>query len=532
VADARAAAGAAGAGDATVTIADLLGVLRSDGLLSAAPPLPADVAAAPATGIVHDSRQAAPGVVFVAVHGQHADGNAFTPQAVSRGAAVVISEDAAPGGVRAPWVQVPDARLALALLADRFFGHPSGDLSVIGITGTNGKTTTAYLLRAAFEGAGHRCGLMGTVAYSLGDEEREATRTTPEAPAMQAMLREMADRGCRAAVMEVSSHALALRRVDGTRFAAAVFTNLTRDHLDFHRDMEAYAAAKRRLFEMLPEGAPGIVNADDPRGAMFIEAARLPVTYGVRRPADVSPGPLALTLNGLRFEVRTPAGAVQIASPLVGRPNAYNVLAAVATGIALGLPPHAIETGIASLVGVPGRFEVVSEAEDGVTVVVDYAHTDDALKNLLETVRGLAPSGRVITVFGCGGDRDRTKRPLMGAVAGRMSDIVIVTSDNPRSENPAAIIDEVMRGMPQPSERTVQSGTERRLVRGPDALSIVDRRAAIERAIDLAEAGDLVILAGKGHEKVQVIGERSYRFDDVEVAREALVRRRSRQRVG
>ena len=257
--------------------------------------------------------------------------------------------------------------------------------------------------------------------------------------------------------MEVSSHALALRRVDGTRFAAGVFTNLTRDHLDFHRDMEAYAIAKRRLFEMLPHGAPGIVNADDPRAPVFVEAARQPVTYGMRRQADVSPGNLTLTLAGLRFEVRTPAGAVQITSPLVGRPNVYNILAAVATAVSLGVPPQAVETGIASLAGVPGRFEVVSAPGDDVTVVVDYAHTDDALKNLLETVRGLAP-GRVITVFGCGGDRDRTKRPLMGAVAGRMSDVVIVTSDNPRSEDPATIIDEVMRGMPQPSDRTIAVG--------------------------------------------------------------------------
>jgi UDP-N-acetylmuramoyl-L-alanyl-D-glutamate--2,6-diaminopimelate ligase len=345
------------------------------------------------------------------------------------------------------------------------------------------------------------------------------------------MLREMANRSCRAAVMEVSSHALALRRVDGTRFAAGVFTNLTRDHLDFHRDMEAYAVAKRRLFELLPDGAPGIVNADDPRAAMFIEAAREPVTYAMRRPADVSPGPLTLTLGGLQFEVRTPAGAVQIASPLVGRPNVYNILATVATGVALGLPPHAIEAGIAKLAGVPGRFEVASAPADDVTVFVDYAHTDDALKNLLETVRGLG-TGRVITVFGCGGDRDRTKRPLMGAVAGRLSDVVIVTSDNPRSENPGAIIDEIMRGMPSPSERTVQAGAERRVTHGPVATAIVDRRAAIERGVELAETGDVVVIAGKGHEKMQVIGDRTHKFDDVEVAREALARRRSRSRVG
>jgi UDP-N-acetylmuramoyl-L-alanyl-D-glutamate--2,6-diaminopimelate ligase len=511
-----------------VTIAELLDVLRP---VATVPLMPDHVGGTAAAGVVHDSRKAAPGTVFVAVRGQHADGSTFALQAVGRGAAAVVAEEPPRAGVTVPWVQVADARLALALLADRCFGHPSGDLSVVGITGTNGKTTTAYLLRAVFEAAGHRCGLMGTVTYSVGDEEREATRTTPEAPEVQAMLREMANRSCRAAVMEVSSHALALRRVDGTRFAAAVFTNLTRDHLDFHRDMEAYGVAKRRLFEMLPEGAPGVVNADDPRAPMFIEAAKEPVTYALRKPADVSPGPLELTLGGLRFEVRTPAGAVHIVSPLVGRPNVYNILASVATGIALGLPPQAIEAGIASLAGVPGRFEVVSSQGDDVTVVVDYAHTDDALKNLLETVRGVT-TGRVITVFGCGGDRDRTKRPLMGAVAGRMSDVVIVTSDNPRSEDPATIIDEVMRGMPSPSERTVPSGSERRVTRGPVALAIVDRRAAIYRAIDLGETGDVVVLAGKGHEKTQTVGDRTIKFDDVEVAREALARRRSRLRVG
>jgi UDP-N-acetylmuramoyl-L-alanyl-D-glutamate--2,6-diaminopimelate ligase len=319
--------------------------------------------------------------------------------------------------------------------------------------------------------------------------------------------------------------------VDGTRFAAGVFTNLTRDHLDFHRDMEEYAATKRRLFDLLPDGAPAVVNVDDPRGTEFVEAARRPITYGVRRAADVSAGQLALTLQGLRFEARTPAGVIQVASPLVGRPNVYNILAAVATGVALGIPAAAIESGIANLAGVPGRFEVASAPSDDVTVVVDYAHTDDALKNLLETVRGLAPQ-RVITVFGCGGDRDRTKRPLMGAVAGRLSDVVIVTSDNPRSEDPAAIIEEVMRGMPQPGDRVVQVGTGREVRRGPLALEVVERGAAIHKATELAEPGDLIVLAGKGHEKTQTIGDRTQPFDDVEAAREALARRRSRMRVG
>jgi UDP-N-acetylmuramoyl-L-alanyl-D-glutamate--2,6-diaminopimelate ligase len=514
-----------------VTIGELLEVLRRPDLEAAFPSSAEAATHVRATGIVYDSRRAAPGTVFVAVPGQRADGAAFAAQAVSRGAVLVVAETPPRGGLAAPWVQVADARLALARLADRYFGHPSGDLEVVGITGTNGKTTTAYLLRSVFEAAGQRCGLLGTVTYSVGDEEREATRTTPEAPDVQSLLREMADRACRAAVMEVSSHALALRRVDGTRFAAGVFTNLTRDHLDFHRDMEAYAAAKRRLFDLLPEGAPAIVNVDDPRGAEFVDAARRPITYGVRRAADVSAGQLALTLHGLRFEARTPAGVVQVASPLVGRPNVYNILAAVATGVALGVPASAIESGIANLAGVPGRFEVASAPSDDVTVVVDYAHTDDALKNLLETARGLA-SRRVITVFGCGGDRDRTKRPLMGAVAGRLSDVVVVTSDNPRSEDPAAIIEEVMRGMPQPADRVVQAGTEREVRRGPLALEVVDRGAAIHKATELAEPGDLIVLAGKGHEKTQTIGDRSHPFDDVAVAREALARRRTRMRVG
>jgi UDP-N-acetylmuramoyl-L-alanyl-D-glutamate--2,6-diaminopimelate ligase len=512
-------------------IGELLDVLRRPDLGAAMPPAAESAARVLATGIVYDSRRAVPGAVFVAVRGQRADGAAFASQAVSRGAVLVVAETPPPGELAALWVQVTDARLALALLADRYFGHPSSELSVVGITGTNGKTTTAYLLRSVFEAAGQRCGLVGTVTYSLGDEEREATRTTPEAPDVQALLREMADHACRAAVMEVSSHALALRRVDGTRFAAGVFTNLTRDHLDFHRDMEAYAAAKRRLFELLPDGAPAVVNVDDPRGAMFVEVARRPVTYGVRRAADVAAGQLALTLQGLRFEARTPAGPVRVVSPLVGRPNVYNILAAVATGVALGVPVAVIESGIANLAGVPGRFAVASAASDDVTVVVDYAHTDDALKNVLETVRDLAPR-RVITVFGCGGDRDRTKRPLMGAVAGRLSDVVIVTSDNPRSEDPAGIIEEVMRGMPHPGDRLVPVGTERAVRRGPLALEVVERRAAIHKAMELAEPGDLIVLAGKGHEKTQTIGDRALPFDDVEVAREALARRRSRMRVG
>jgi UDP-N-acetylmuramoyl-L-alanyl-D-glutamate--2,6-diaminopimelate ligase len=389
-------------------------------------------------------------------------------------------------------------------------------MQVVGITGTNGKTTTAYLIAAIFEAAGVQCGLLGTVAYRIGEETREATRTTPEAPDVQALLREMVDRGCGACAMEVSSHALTLRRVDEMKFSAGVFTNLTRDHLDFHADMEAYFQAKRRLFELLPRDAPGLINADDPRCAALLAVCGRPVTYGINRPADISPGPLSFTLDGLAFDVRTPRGTIHIKSSLVGRPNVYNILAAVSTTTALGVSFDAIERGIRDLAGVPGRFQMVSNARDEVTVVVDYAHTDDALRNLLETARPLA-RGRLITVFGCGGDRDRTKRPLMGAVAGRLSDVIVVTSDNPRSEDPARIIEEIQRGITPDTRRD----REQRL------LPIIERGAAIRKAIEVARPGDLVLIAGKGHEKYQVIRDRVLPFDDVEVAREALDRRRS-----
>jgi UDP-N-acetylmuramoyl-L-alanyl-D-glutamate--2,6-diaminopimelate ligase len=459
------------------------------------------------------------GDVFVALKGQHADGSAFARQAIERGAAAIVSEQAAPDGVQIPWAVVDDARLALALVAAAFYHHPSSEMQVIGITGTNGKTTTAYLLASIFEAAKIRCGILGTVAYRVGpgDEDvREAARTTPEAPDVQALLREMVDRGCGACAMEVSSHALSLRRVDGMTFAAAVFTNLTRDHLDFHADMEAYFQAKRRLFEMLPGDAPSLLNVDDPRGASLVDVGRRPVTYGITRPADIVPGPLSFTLEGLQFEVRTPRGTLRVRSKLVGRPNVYNILAAVSAATALDLPFDAIERGVQALDGVPGRFQVVSGAKDEVTVVVDYAHTDDALRNLLETARPLA-RGRLITVFGCGGDRDRTKRPLMGMVAGRLSDLLVITSDNPRGEDPNRIIEEIQRGITADTRRD----SAQRL------LTIVDRGAAISKAIEVAKTGDLVLIAGKGHEKYQVIGDRTLPFDDVAVAREALARRRT-----
>jgi UDP-N-acetylmuramoyl-L-alanyl-D-glutamate--2,6-diaminopimelate ligase len=478
------------------------------------------------TAVAYDSRQVTPGAIFVALRGVNADGARFVPQAIANGAMAVVAETAAPSAVTVPWIQVPNARAALAELAATFFGNPSEELALVGITGTNGKTTISYVLASIFEAAGITCGRVGTIGYRIGARELEAPRTTPEAPELQQMLRAMLKEGCGACVMEVSSHALALRRVDNLRFAAGIFSNLTRDHLDFHGDMESYFVAKRRLFEMLPDGAVGVINLDDRRGPDLVAAARRPVTYAIDAAADVRPGPLSFSLDGLAFDVRTPRGTLRVRSALVGRPNVYNILAASAAAMALDLPFSAIETGIRNLERVPGRFQVVSDAPDDVRVIVDYAHTDDALKNLLETARPLA-TGRVITVFGCGGDRDRTKRSLMGAVAARLSDLVIVTSDNPRSEDPEKIIDEIRRGIVMPADRIAPKGQKG----GTPSLAIVDRREAIEKAVREAKPGDLLLIAGKGHEKYQVLGDKTLPFDDVEVARGALAKRRSGSRV-
>jgi UDP-N-acetylmuramoyl-L-alanyl-D-glutamate--2,6-diaminopimelate ligase len=475
--------------------------------------------AVPCAGVVHDSRQAARGAVFVALRGLKTDGAAFASQAIAAGAAAVVAEQGPAQAASVPWVVVKDARLALAVLAAEFVGHPSRQMQVVGITGTNGKTTTSYLVASIFESAGIPCGLLGTVTYRIGARSVEATRTTPEAPELQEFMRQMVSAGCGACAMEVSSHALKLRRADGIHFAAGVFTNLTRDHLDFHANMEDYFAAKRRLFEMLPDTAPAAINLDDPRAVSLTEVVRRPVTYAIHKPADVSTGPLSLSLDGLRFEARVPQGTIRVDSRLIGKPNVYNILAAVATTTALGLPSDAIESGLRRLRGVPGRFELVSGADDDITVIVDYAHTDDALRNLLETAKPLARR-RLITVFGAGGDRDRTKRPLMGMVAARLSDVVLITSDNPRGEDPQRIIDEVKLGADAEAR---QSTTE--------VLAILDRREAILDAVRRAARDDVVLVAGKGHEKYQEVGGRTFPFDDVAVAREGLEARRVKSRV-
>jgi UDP-N-acetylmuramoyl-L-alanyl-D-glutamate--2,6-diaminopimelate ligase len=478
-------------------------------------------------GVVHDSRAVARGAVFVAIPGRRADGAQFAAQAVERGAIAVVAETPAPEGISVPWLRTTDARLALAELSSMFYERPSEVLTVVGVTGTNGKTTTTYLLASVFDAAGLPCGRIGTVTVRTGPDshdERDASHTTPESSDLQRLLREMADRGCRACAMEVSSHALVLHRVAHLRFSAAIFTNLTRDHLDFHGDMASYFEAKRRLFELLPAGAPAIVNVDDPKGIELARSLPRVLTYAIDRPADVRPLSVHSSFEGLAFEVETPRGRLAIRSPLVGRPNVYNILGVVGAAIGLDLPNEAIETGLSRLERVPGRFQLVSGQADDVRVIVDYAHTDDALKNLLETSRPLT-HGRLITVFGCGGDRDRTKRPLMGAVASRLSDLVVLTSDNPRSEDPDRIIDEIKLGITPPDD----PGAPKRVT--TPVQTFADRRVAIDNAVRAARPGDLVLIAGKGHEKYQVIGSRTLPFDDVEVARAALGQRRAASQV-
>jgi len=456
--------------------------------------------------VTHDSRRVGAGSLFVAIQGLATDGNQFVEQARKKGALAVVSElPPRPGGA---WVQVEDARAALAVLSAAMNGDPAEKLGLVGVTGTNGKTTTTYLIDAALQAAGEKVGLVGTVHYRIADRLTTAVRTTPESSDLQTMFREMVEAGCRRAVLEVSSHSLDLRRVHGCRFEVAVFTNLTRDHLDFHGDMDRYFEAKRRLFtEYLRADGRAVINADDDRAGELIASSRAPVwTYGLERAADIRATDVRLSLEGSRFVAHTPLGPVAIHSPLLGRFNVSNLLAALGATLALGISKEVAATGLGALAGVPGRLERVNAGQD-FTVIVDYAHTDDALKNLLETVRELGPR-KVITVFGCGGDRDRTKRPLMGAVAARLSDVAIVTSDNPRSEPPEAIIEEVRRGMPPG--------------RGAEVLSIVDRREAIARALEMARPDAAVIIAGKGHETTQTLRDRTVPFDDRQVVRDIL----------
>ncbi len=465
------------------------------------------------TAIAYDSRCVVPGSLFVAIRGFRQDGNAFVPEALARGATAVVSENPCPPDFPRTWLQVEDARRALAELAAEFYGHPSRALTLIGVTGTNGKTTTTYLIDAVLRAAGARSARLGTITYKIGEDEIPAERTTPEALEIQSFLRRAVEAGCRYAVLEVSSHALELQRVRGCTFTAAVFTNLTPEHLDFHGTMEAYLAAKRKLFDGTLGTAPeiAILNNEDPHAAELRAISRGRVlTYG-ETSGEVFARAVTFSSTETRLTVGTPLGEMEVQSQLLGRPNVRNILAAVATGLALGLPLETIARGIAACPPVPGRMEVVSGHECPFLVIVDYAHTEDALRNLLHAARDLqqaiSTTGRLLTVFGCGGDRDRSKRAPMGKTAGTLSDLVIVTSDNPRSEDPEAIIAEIETGLQ--STRTPY-------------LKIVDRGEAIRMAIALAEPGDIVVIAGKGHETSQVLKDRVIPFDDREVARAAL----------
>jgi len=468
------------------------------------------------TGLTDDSRRVSTGALFVAVKGVQSDGHRYLGQAVAAGAgALVVESGRVPadtlGSVGVPVIEVRDSRHVLGVLASRFYGDPSARLRMIGVTGTNGKTTTTYLCKAILEAAGAKVGLIGTVAYLIGEERIPAVHTTPGAVELQGLFRKMVDAGRDAAVMEVSSHALALDRTAGCLFGTAVFTNLTQDHLDFHADMEAYFQAKLKLFTGLGPQGRAIVNRDDPYGSRVMAATRARVwTYAIDEPADLRAENVSMSLAGVHFTARTPAGTAALHSPLVGRHNVSNILAAVGVGLEQGIALPTIGVGIARLQNVPGRFERV-EAGQPFTVIVDYAHTDDALYRLLSTAEAVK-TGRIITVFGCGGDRDRGKRPKMGRVAARYSDVVVVTSDNPRTEEPEAIIREVIPGVEAGLRET---GRGRYVVHA-------DRRAAIEEAVRLAQPSDLVLIAGKGHEDYQVIGTTKYPFDDRVVAREAI----------
>lgn len=487
--------------------------------------LPREAMDGEVAGIAHDSRKVVPGSLFVAVRGFHSDGHHFIPQAVERGAAAVVAERAENAGA-VPVIIVEDSRRALARLAAVFYGHPSRRIKVIGITGTKGKTTTSYLVKSVIEAGRNRTGLIGTIDYRVGDKVYPAPNTTPESLDLQSLLAEMERAGTEYCVMEVSSHALALGRTDECVFEAAAFTNLAHDHLDFHGTADDYFQAKLLLFKGLGHDKVAVVNADDSRsGQIAGESKARVITFGLSGNADVRPrSAIGHDMRGLSFTAATPAGDIGIESPLVGKHNVYNILTAVGLGVGLGFSLETIAEGIRRMRAVPGRMEKVDEGQP-FGVVVDYAHTEGSLISLLDAVRDVA-AGRIITVFGCGGDRDRAKRPRMGAAALKGSDLVVVTSDNPRTENPADILREIEAGMSAGVKIERVESLTGHAGKGPREDTpyavIADRHAAIAAAIGIAKAGDIVVLAGKGHEDYQIIGDRKIHFDDREVAREEI----------
>ncbi len=484
--------------------------------------------------ICYDSRQVRLGGLFFALRGEASDGHRFIAAAVEKGAVAVVLEDEAYAPAGVTWIRVADARLAMSLMAAAFYRHPTATVPLVGITGTNGKTTTTYLVEAILEEAGLPAAVLGTVSYRFQEWATPAPHTTPESADLQRILRELVDRGAKGVVMEVSSHALEQRRVDGCTFDVGVFTNLTRDHLDYHRDMASYLASKRRLFAELlaPDAAKpdrrAVVNADDPYGESIAAASACSViSYGLSYAAAVTMREVDFSVAGIAGILVTPDGEIPVSSPMVGRFNLYNILAAAGVGVALDISLDAIARGIAGHKRVPGRLERIDN-DRGVSLLVDYAHTGDALENVLGTLRDLSPR-RIITVFGCGGDRDRGKRPVMGEISGRLSDLSVVTSDNPRTEEPRAIISEIREGILPLGIREYTSEELAGIAGRSDAaglekgfVMVENRREAIRLAVRLARPGDIVLLAGKGHEDYQIIGREKQHFDDREEAAAAF----------
>jgi UDP-N-acetylmuramoyl-L-alanyl-D-glutamate--2,6-diaminopimelate ligase len=470
-------------------------------------------AGASSLGIRHvacDSRKVQADALFFALHGAKADGNAFIQDAIKRGAIAIASEAQAPPKLPAGvvWIQVREARKALAIAAANFLGHPANALQLVAVTGTNGKTTTTSVVDAIVKASGAKTGLFGTIAYHTPLGDYPAPNTTPESVDLQGFFAEIRDAGGKYAVLEASSHSLAMDRLWGCHFQSAVFTNLTREHMDFHKTFEDYFAAKKKLFAGTGAGVPevAVLNTDDEFGKRLAGLAKKSVTYGLESDADVTTKKFQLTFDGLTFTAQTPNGKVQAESRLVGRINVYNLLAAIGAAQALGLSNEVIESGIRNLESVSGRFQRIDLGQPFL-VIVDYAHTDDALENLIRTARELNPKGRIITLFGCGGEKDRTKRPVMGEVTGRLSDLTILSSDNPRGEDPLKIISDIIVGLQKTAGKY---------------LIEPDREKAIGVALDEARSGDMVLLAGKGHENYQILADRTFEFDDREMARRAL----------
>src|ERR1700722_8474402 len=457
-----------------------------------------------------DSRKVQPGSLFFALHGAKTDGNAFVKDAVERGAVAIVSEERQPADLpeRVLWIRVREARKSLAIAAANFFVHPGQALKMAAVTGTNGKTTTTSIIDSILKVSGAKTGLFGTIAYHTPAGDYPAPNTTPESVDLQGFLAETRDAGGRYAVLEASSHALSMDRLWGCHFAAAVFTNLTREHMDYHKTFDDYFAAKRRLFMGTGAGVPevAVINTDDEYGKRLAGFAKTTVTYGLESAADITTKKFQLTFSGLSFSAQTPKGKVQVWSRLVGRINVYNILAAICPARALYLSNEIIEGSIRNLESVSGRFQRIDLGQP-YFVVVDYAHTDDALENLIRTARELNPKGRILTLFGCGGWKNRTKRPVMGEVSGRLSDLTILSSDNPRTEDPLKIISDIVVGLQK---------THGKYMIEPD------REKAIGLAIDEAHAEDILLLAGKGHENYQILADRTLEFDDREVARRAL----------